>query len=315
MGLPTWADVIWFGWAPFLLLDLITLPASRFPEFSFVISNSLAFVVALFTFLTMRFLRREITGLMEYVRGLNNGSNETAIQLDLSGFSSTRRVILVYGVLLVFTVPLFAFGQASTPIIVNLVSEVPFLWFNFLLATFFWTFGYSMYSISKIGKLPLMLRPYTEDRTLGLRPFGKASLNFTLIYVGVVSTIVIPVIIGGAIPVGIALGFLVLYPVGFLFFLVPLFGLHSKLVNAKAKELAWIGPRFTVLLEKVKTTKGDRLDQTTVNEVSVLDKIRRDAQQIHTWPFDTGIMARLAAIVISVVAVLLSAIVRDLLRF
>ncbi len=314
VGLPTWAGAACFGWAPFILLVFLTLPTlGPFEPLPIAFFEGVFdFLLALFTFYAGSYLRREINGLIKYAGEMNNEPLETSTQLDLSRFSSTGRVILVSLVVNALAVPLFALGQTVRPLSANLVGEVPFLWFNFILATFLWTFGYSMYSIYKMGKLPLKLRPYTEDRTLGLRPFGKASLNSTLIYVGVVSTVVIPVIFGGVLPLGLALGFLMLYPIGFLLFLLPLLSLHSKLVDARKKELAWIGPRATVLLQRIKAPEGDHIDQLTANEVSVLDKIKRDAQQIHTWPFDTSILARLLAILLSATAILLSVIIRNL---
>ncbi len=314
VGLPNWAGAACFGLAPFLAL--LTLPALG----SFVTSSEVIFQgvidlnLALFTFYTASYLRRKLIGLIKYAGEMNNEPTETSTQLDLSRFSSTSRMILVYLVVNALVIPVFTLGQTGGPILASIEVQVPFLWFNFILATFFWTFGYSMYSIYKMGKLPLKLRPYTEDRTLGLRPFGKTSLNFTLIYVGVVSAILIPVIFGSALPLGLALGFLVLYPIGFLLFLLPLLSLHSKLVETKKKELAWIGPRATVVLQRVKALEGNQIDQLTTNEVSVLDKIRRDAQQIHTWPFDTGILARLVSILLSAAAILLTVIIRNWLH-
>ncbi len=315
VGLPNWAGAACFGWVPFLLLSLLPALELVLPLPTLIFVNVFGLVFAFFTFYTAGYLRREMTRLLNVVGEMDNGPIGGSIQFNLSRFSSTRRIMLVYPVILAITVPLYSLGQTGRSLLTGLEGEVPFLWFNFIFATFLWTFGYSMYSIYKMGKLPLKLRPYTEDRTLGLRPFGKASLNSTLIYVGVVSTIVIPVIFQGILPLGLALGFLILYPIGFLLFLFPLLSLHSKLVDAKKKELAWIGPRATVLLQRVKASDGGQIDELTANEVSVLDKIKREAQQIHTWPFDTGILARLLAILFTVVGILISGIIRNLLHF
>lgn len=315
VGLPNWAGAICFGWAPFLLLSLLPALASAFPPPTVIFLNAFDLVFAVFAFQTASYLRRELTRLLKFVDEIHGGLTGASTQLDLSHFSSARRVILVYLVTLAFVVPLFTLGQTGISLPVALEGEVPFFWFNFVFATFLWTFGYSMYSIYKMGKLPLKLRPYTEDRTLGLRPFGKASLNSTLIYVGVVSTVVIPVIFQGFLPLELSLAFLILYPVGFLLFLFPLLSMHSRLVDAKKQELAWIGPRATVLLQRVKASGNDQIDDRTANEISVLDMLKREAQQIHTWPFDTGILARLLAVLLTVVGILISGIIRNLLHF
>jgi hypothetical protein len=43
--------------------------------------------------------------------------------------------------------------------------------------------------------------------------------------------------------------------------------------------------------------------------------IQEDISQIDTWPFDASIIARLAAITLSIFGILLSGAIRDLLRF
>ena len=313
IGVPTWGGAVLFGWAPFPLLGFFPTALSFFPLPAYIAFTVVDLGLAFFAFYAASYLRRETMGLLKYV-GEMGGAPDASSQIDLSRFSSTRRIGIVYVIALVILVPVYAFGQIGRTPLSALPEELPFLWFAFVLATFLWAFGYSMYSIYRMGKLPLKLRPYTEDRMLGLKPFGKASLNSTVMYVGVITAFVLPMAFGGTLPLELAVGFLVLYPVGFLLFLLPLLGLHSKLVAAKREELAWIGPRATSLLQKVKARGGDQFDELVAKEVAVLDVIKRDALQIHNWPFDTGILARLIAILLSVVAVLLSGIIKSFLH-
>jgi len=50
-------------------------------------------------------------------------------------------------------------------------------------------------------------------------------------------------------------------------------------------------------------------------ELTGLDNVQRQIHQIHSWPFDVGIITRLAAIVFSMIAILLANYVRIFLRF
>ena len=77
--------------------------------------------------------------------------------------------------------------------------------------------------------------------------------------------------------------------------------------------MATIAPRYERLVGTV--SSGAVVDEKIANEMAVVLEIRRDIQLIHTWPFDTGIIIRLAAVILSLAAILLSAIIRDLLRF
>ena len=319
VGLPMWAGVVAFGVAPFILLGLpflgVVSPSGEglwdlAPYL--LLTSLLALFISIFAFYTGRYLRREVRSLQEYAGKLSESSAKGTNSPDFSNFSSIRRTIVVYILLSALTVPLFVIGGTGT-LLENLEGEVPYLWSSWILATFIWTFGYSMYSIHRMGRLPLRLKRHTQDRTLGLKPFATASLNSTLIYFGVVTTIVVAVAGGGAIPPSLAFFFLVLYPVGLVLFLLPLRSLHQKMIEAKQEELALTTPRYERLVEEV--SRGGKVDQTIANEMAVVIEIRREVQMIHTWPFDTGIIIRLAAVILSLTAILLSAAIRDFFHF
>ncbi len=265
-------------------------------------------------FYTAARLRDRVEALRDFVETTDEAS-ESSFESRIRGLSSIRGILLAWILLLSFFVPLFALGQGGD-IYYNLEGEIPYLYSNFLVATFFWVFGYSMYAIYRIGKLPIKLKPYTQDKTLGTRPFAAISLRFSLIYLAIATFLSTVIIFGGALPLSVSfLVPLVFYPPGFLFFLLPLFSIHRKLVDAKSQEMAWLEPRATAVLQKLKSDQGTEIDQRTVNELTAIDKIQRDISQIHTWPFDTGIVIRLAAVIISLLAILLSAIIRDILKF
>ncbi|QQG48270.1 MAG: hypothetical protein HY247_05835 [archaeon] len=259
-------------------------------------------------------LRNSVEALHEFIE-TDDEAVEKAFESRVRGLSSIRGVLLVWVLLLSFFVPLFTLGPGGD-IYYNLTGEIPYLYSNFLIATFFWVFGYSMFSIYRIGKLPLRLKPYTQDKTLGTRPFAAASLRFSLIYLAIATFLSLAIIFGGALPLSASLLVpLVLYPPGFLFFLLPLYSIHRKLVEAKSREMAWLEPWATAVLRDLKSTQRTEIDQRLVNEITAIDKVQRDIQQIHTWPFDTGIVIRLAAVIFSLLAILISAIIRDLFKF
>ena len=315
-SLPTWAGAIIFGAGPFGLLLVVASPfVISTPEelFVFVVLGLvISSAISLFTFYTGRYLRREITNLLTYARVVLDASTEGGSRVDLSNLTSMRWIGVTYAFLLAFAIPLFALGVGGG-LLTNLLGEIPYLWFNLILASFIWAFGYSNYSINKMGKLPLKLKPYTQDRTLGLKPFATASLNSTLIYFSVSTTLVLVVVLAQQIPFEFALLFLWLYPLGLLIFLLPQRSLHAKLVEEKAKKLAWLEPRATALLKKLESEPSIQIDQDIANELTAIDRIQRNIQQIRAWPFDTGILTRLAAVLLSVTAILISAYLRNVL--
>ena len=172
-----------------------------------------------------------------------------------------------------------------------------------------------MYRIYRLGKLPLTLKPFTEDRTLGLKPFGRASLQLTAVYVGFLASVfvtTVPLTAYSPSVIALEMGLLFL---GIVIFFLPLLTLHAKLLDAKQEAIRWISPQYSALVQKLRKEGVENSDEKLYHELTAIDKIQRDINQIHNWPFDVGIVTRLAAIVFSVVAILLASFVRAILRF
>src|SRR3989454_2256294 len=132
-----------------------------------------------------------------------------------------------------------------------------------------------MLAIYRAGKLPFQLKPFTEDRTLGLKPFGTASMRLASVYaifpiiVTLLQLITINVEVPGGVTVGLGsfrtsdlviLGGLIL--VGVVLFLLPLIGIHRRLQEARRQELNWITPRYTSLVQRLKDriTRSDQFE-------------------------------------------------------
>ncbi len=299
--LPTWAAAILFGTGPFLLLVIIINFLSGQPIVdvrSLLLSVFYTLGVSISAFYLGGYIRRRVEALMSYAREMTVERSVTGLPLDLSKLSSTSMIGLVWLVVLASTVAVFTIGATGGTFESNLVGLVPYVPSHFILATLFWIFGYSMYSISRIGSLPMTLKPYTQDRTLGLRPFASASLSFTIIYLALATLIVSLGSGGGEVLLHLELLTLVLYPLGLLLFLLPLWSLHRKLMEARATEFKWLEPRATSVLQRLKADQGMKIDPNMVYEITAIDKIERDISRIRSWPFDLGIIARLVTFVI-----------------
>ena len=161
-------------------------------------------------------------------------------------------------------------------------------------ATFLWTLGCSMYLIYKWGKLPIRLRSFAEDRTLGLNIYGRASLLFvTLCIIAMLLTFPIFVYKSEAV-VWSEAAFSLL---GLAIFVVPLFSLRERLVGAKKEKLAWITRRHARAIESIESCGDGPIDAVLVNELIAVDRIRTDLQHISGWPFNTGVVVRLITVV------------------
>ena len=56
--------------------------------------------------------------------------------------------------------------------------------------------------------------------------------------------------------------------------------------------------RIPELVGALKANSGIYVDERIERSLNALDKIQRDVEQIHTWPFDVGIVTRLASVAI-----------------
>src|SRR5207244_541852 len=98
---------------------------------------------------------------------------------------------------------------------------------------------------------------------------------------------------GGLILVGVAL------------FLLPLVGIHRRLQEAQRRELDWITPRYTTLVERLKDrmSRSDHLESADekdalASELSAVRQVESDIHRIQTWPFDIGVITRLATVLV-----------------
>src|SRR2546427_430934 len=178
--------------------------------------------------------------------------------------------------------------------------------------------GYLMYAIHQAGKLPLRLKPFTEDRTLGLKPFGTASLRLASIYAvfPVTLTLLELVTLNVEIPGGITITFAplrltdVIFSFGLILagialFFLPLLSIRKRLQEAKRQELSWVTPRYTTIIQKLreqisKTPPEDRSSQTQAlaDELTMMRQVQQDLQKIQSWPFDLGVVSRLATVLV-----------------
>src|SRR3989442_13122123 len=103
-----------------------------------------------------------------------------------------------------------------------------------------------MLAIYRAGKLPFQLKPFTEDRILGLKPFGTASMRLASVYaifpiiVTITQLFKINVEVPGGVTVepgnfeaGNAIFVGGLIPVGDALFLLPLGGIPRRLKQSR----------------------------------------------------------------------------------
>ncbi len=313
-GIPriVWALV---AFLPFLVLYLLGYLVAGIPSGQYLpaLLGAVPFYVIINVYLqyASRYASSRISGLAEEWHLVEKHSISLEPLFGLRG--PTIISLVVYAIL----IPLFdkdLLRQGYTLFQVILTGVIPWLYYAYYFGTFFWMLGYSAYTLNKMGKLPLELKHFSEDRTLGLRDFGSTSLRLAGLFVLFIALFVIPNTIGGFVDLSFLLVYIGLMLIAIPLFLVPLLGLHSKLVSEKRKIVGQFAPAYKRLVQTLEANGAVGPDERLSSQLSATRQVIQEAGQIHSWPFDTGIIVRLSAIVISVVAILLSRVLAEIFK-
>ncbi len=303
LGTPSWVGVLLFAGISFGGFTFLDWLVAGSPD-------SVDTLVLLFHLVWFQFaaivLGREMERILRYAESLGAGDS---LRIRRILYDARWAALVALPVEIAYLVPvLLAPGFAP----VDLFRHAALLSvFHILVgATAVWAFVWSMASLYSLGRAPLSLRPFTEDRALGLRPFGNGALRLVVLYELSLLAAATPIILASDYSMTGVPVFAVLGLVGFFLFFLPLRSFRRRMREAKARELDWIGPRYAELVKAVRDSGGSYVEPKVVESLSALDTIRKDVQQIHTWPFDVGIVTRLASI--TVLPLVISVIAREL---
>ena len=312
-ALPFWALALIIGFVPVRALEIIDYFVAHAVLSASILGASMIFSLLIIYFLySMRFITKRINRLSDYARKMSP-EQTTA---DLSIRYRLQWVLVIWLVLLGINALLFGVPDDFKGIF---AEDIPlFAYFFFIFASFLWLYCYSMLEIYTAGKLPLQLTPFTEDRALGLKPFGTTSLKLVSVYavfpivVTVLGQINIILDAPGGMTVQLAplrasdiifVTGLVLVGIG-LFFL-PLLSIHRRLREAKRNELGWVNSQYTTIVRKLKELmapgRGDEHRderRALADDLTMVRQLQSDVLRIQAWPFDLGVITRLGTLLV-----------------
>ena len=293
IGLPFWAGVLVVGFLPPLILTLSGYYAYGVKtDFTGDISLGVPLLLAniIYILFSSGYIHRRVQALEQYA--VSMGADKS--QIGTKYLSDFRPVVATWAVLLATAVLVLGpFFNPGYSLIQNLLRELLYSYTRLIQATFLWVFLSSTIAIYKTGRLPLRLKVFTDDRTLGLKPFANTSLLLITIYV-VAILLTFPIFLYPNFAVELSLTIFLV--AGIFFFLVPLFSLHKKMQKVRIEKSALIGLRHTRVMREVEAVEEGPLNEGIVNELLTIDAIKREIHQMHDWPFDIGTVARLTGI-------------------
>ena len=262
----------------------------------------------------MRVVRNRMEELKDYM----GSTLEAETPLATSGLYAWKGPLVCFAVLTAVLAPTFALSSSGVPAAVNSAQTPAWLFFSAIFGNYIWMYGYSMVSMYRAGRNSLKLRPFTEDKALGLKPFGSASFQFSAVYFLIVIGAwgLGNVIYYANFPIEELLALITVFlSAGILLFIIPLLSLRRQLQGAKKRETRWLGMEYTKLVQRMKSTPKPTPEEDILfsSKLTSLDKLQRDVKQIRTWPFDVQILERFIAIIASVVAITIANFVKLLL--
>jgi hypothetical protein len=173
--------------------------------------------------------------------------------------------------------------------------------------TAFWTYLSGLWGVYRFGRERLILRPFYEDRLLGLRPLGHVVTTFALIFsVAITVTLGGEFVLGAADSIAINLGIVAL---GVAMLFLPLRGIHSIMVYVKHEEQTRLSLKGKEFPREV--MYGESKGDPSLSRIQGLLEIQRfqllkiEASNISEWPFEPGSVERLVAILLAIFGVLL----------
>ena len=300
--LPRMVGVLAVGLVPATILWYLGINiriATDFTGFPPVSLPLLVVNVAFLVFASM-LIRSRMEQLEDYTESLGADLETTRF----GRLTSLKGILVVWVALLCVTslvIDPYVYNLYYTPLqaVMRLVVTG---YLRLIQATFLWTLGYSMYLIYRWGKLPIRLRSFAEDKTLGLNIYGRASLLFVSLYIAAM-LMTFPVFVYKS--EAVMWSEIVFSLLGLAIFLVPLFSLREKLIDAKKEKLKWITRRHARAIESIESCGDGPIDAALVNELIAVDRIRTDLQRISGWPFNAGVVAKLVTVVFVPLSLLL----------
>ena len=258
-----------------------------------------------------RFMRRRIELSEESLVALAPSGKET-LDSAFRGVSRLAPVLVLFVVLGSTSVPYFysQSGLVTGPalLLYFLASNVAV---SFIFSNFIWVYFRSLWGVYRLGKEQLNTVPVEKDAMIGLKPVGTISFSLFLAYTSVVVLVGIDSVV---VPDPYTLlAILILEGLGAVLFFLPLNSVHRIMLQNKRAQRAKLASH----LEEVRAGgSGSGTDGLLKNirDLQLIELQRDSISSAPTWPFDTGVLGRFAAVVFSVMAILLGRIITTGLR-
>jgi hypothetical protein len=300
LGRPRWLSIVVWGLLTFAAYEVSfrVYHAPVYPGRLVAVSSAYVNLLALWAIARVT---AELEAIRPLVQRLNGGTADTGFW----PFQAAGSVAgpLVMGVMMTLIWNVVDFIRYPGPVTAILIPVMFLAWLP--AETALWFFGAVLVGLYRLGRQSLHLIPFEEDRSMGLRPLGAVAFTSFV----VLTAAVLPLLatqwgdVRGAITnLLFFLGFVAL-------FFASLHGLHRQMVKAKASVLAQAHRLYVEAFQPIRAQWSLQSVAEQSARLTAAEAIERRATAIQEWPLDEGLLARLAAIITSVVGVILARLI------
>ena len=269
--------------------------------FQNVLVFSLAnFVMPLYAFYGVRQMRQKILQTMPELNQMTAQGASTAERV----FRPTTKLLptlvlsLCFAALSIVSFP----GQIQHIVgyLSLIIKVVGFAVSMFSYGTFIWIYVSSISGLYRLGRNPLRFASFYEDKHLGMKTLGSVSLSLVWVYflgIGIVFFSFSPL----PVPLLLALGGLIL--LGVVLFFMPLQEVHVKMAKEKENAEKILRLRLRRIAQTIESSVEDNSE---IRDLFAVQLLEQRVSRISEWPFDTTTLSWLSAIIISIVAAIVT---------
>ena len=182
------------------------------------------------------------------------------------------------------------------------LAELPLMLVTTLpIMVFVWTYLVVLAGLYRLGRVPLSLGPFPEDRALGLGPAGSLALTgFWLILAAAIPLILVSL---GNVPT-VALSLAAVIASVVLFFL-SMFRIHRQMVESKRQYVSLARTLYAEAYEPIRAKPSLKTLEAQSSALGVSQALVDRAERILEWPIDERATAWVVVVITGVVTSLL----------
>ena len=284
------------------------------------VNEILGVLLGFYLYYIVRYLRLKIVAAEPQIAPILLGG-EAAYHSAFGRVSSPRAIIILAVILEALALPVT--NQGRTFSILSGYEVVTQVILILAFATLIWEYSAASWGLHKLGRSPLRLKSFLEDRFMGARSIGNVALSLTGAYLGGFLLFFLDSATFLKVTTDISIGsfYLILFALGVLMFFLPLNSIHRKMQEQKNLDQIGLGRQLLMIEPSgaAQTSNGPATIEKLDNGITHLIKLKeveiaeRKLASTPTWPFDIQLLAKLVTIVLSVTAVLLTRLITDYL--